>query len=777
MEHIHPSSFYTYIIPPPLTSSCHSSFSKFIKRLGLLCMLLFVLSYGGAEPVSAQQNNTSGCLPGLVHYFGLDENTTGPYADYVSDATAFCATCPSPAEGLFAGAQQFVGQSKAQIQEVSNFEWGPNSSFTIELWMKSSAAAKENQVLIGREAEDSNMRWWLGIDKNGSPVFDMYDRSNIGFRTVAEEVKVNDGKWHHIAVVRDGRLRLNKLYIDGFAVRSFEYDYKDNFESASPVTIGHLNLENGYGYHGLLDELMVYNRALTETEMRGRYNGGAGDYCGPQLVKPKFMTEAITHGVEGQPYRYDANAVGNLKPLYTLISGPAGMAVSASTGEVVWTPAAAGDFKVTIKASNSAGEDVQTYTVSVKKGLGEKAGMLHHWMLHEISGTRFRDFYTPYDAASTTDSRPKPVTGVVSGGQAFDGKDDGLDVAEGYNFNWKANESFSIELWMRTEASTSGNRVLIGRDAKDSEAHWWLGVDGNGLAGFQLKDLSWQGELLGGSGSRLNDGKWHQLVAVRNGSSSLTELYVDGEKVAERAFTYTYGFESNSPVNIGYMNDGNGYHYEGVLDEVKLFGRALSSAEVWERYTAVYDAITELVRFEGDYNSGTVLLTWQTAAEAGLLNFEVQRAPDTENFEPLGTVEAAGNSNTPLTYNFTDTAPLPDRAYYRLKINNAKGTHTYSNIIMVEHGGPSATFFKVYPNPTTLGDVYGELSNLPPGEVVTYFVADLSGRKLLEAQAEVDEFGQLKLTIPITEKYRSGIYNVCVVSSKRILGRKLMVSR
>ncbi|AKD05713.1 hypothetical protein PKOR_13395 [Pontibacter korlensis] len=617
----------------------------------------------------------------------------------------------------------------------------------------------------------------MGMNTSGHAQFDLFDRSRTGFSTVGEGVKINDNKWHHIVVVRDGRLRLNKLYVDGYAVARFEYNYPDNFESASPVNVGFLDLNNGYGYNGMMDELIVYSRDLTEAEVRERYNNGAGNYCGPQQVKPVIMSEAVAHGVANQEYRYDVKAVGNAAPTFALAGAPAGMTINASTGEIRWKPTAAGSYQVSVTATNSVGADRQDFTITVKPETGEKVGMLHHWMLHEFRGPIYRDYYTPYHASGDGDRQPKPVTGVVSGAQEFDGVDDGLDVAESYNFDWASDESFSIELWMRSTGSTAGNRVLIGRDAKDSEAHWWVGLDGEGRAGFQLLDLQWDGIYVGGSGAKLTDDQWHQIVAVRNGSSGLTELYVDGERVAGGNHTYARGFDSRSPVNMGYLNDGNGYHYEGILDEVKLFGRVLTSAEIKERYQDVYDAITELVRFEGEYLNGAVQLSWETMAEAGLSHFEVERSADMELFEKLGDVEAAGNSNTPISYKFSDVAPLPEVGYYRLKIVKQDGKFTYSNIIMVESRGLSAVSFKVYPNPVDQGEVTAALFGLPAGEEVQFSVADTRGRKLLQQELLVDDFGQAEVQVPITTEYRAGIYVLTVVSSKRIISRKLVVSR
>ncbi|RIJ34372.1 LamG-like jellyroll fold domain-containing protein [Pontibacter oryzae] len=737
-------------------------------------VLALVTSFLSPFAVFAQ----SGCPDGLVHYFGLDETSSGSYSDYASPSVATCTDCPAASTGLFNGAQRFSGSKNGlTLTDIEKFEWGPNSNFTMELWMKASGTSSDNQVFIGRDAKDSEMMWWLGMSASGKPRFELYDRDRTGFGIVGEDIKINDDRWHHIVVVRDGRLRVNKLYVDGYSVGSYQFDYTASFESSSPINIGFLDLNKGFGYTGQLDELMVYNRALSETEVRARFNNGAGSYCGPQQVKPMIMSEAVTHGVVDQKYTYDVQAVGNPAPVFALADAPSGMQLDSKTGQITWTPTAEGNYKVIVTATNSSGSDRQEFTVAVKKGIGEKTGMIHHWMLHEINGSRYRDFYTPYDATCSQEARPKPVNGVVSGGQEFDGQDDGLNVEESYNFDWEANETFTIEVWLRTNGSTSGNRVLIGRDAKDSEAHWWVGLDGEGRAGFQLLDLEWQGIFVGGAGAKLNDNVWHQVVAVRNGKSGLTELYVDGAKVASGSHTYTHGFASRSAVNIGYLNDGNGYHYEGILDEVKLFGRALTADEIEERYSSVFDAITELVRFEGQYIGGSIQLTWETAAEANLSHFVVERSEDMEAFEPLGEVKANGNSNTAIIYNFNDIAPLQTKNYYRLKIMKEDGKYTYSKIIMIEFGGPTATFFKIYPNPIEQGEVTAELSNLPSGEVVQFYVADLRGKRLVQEQMQVDDFGQLQIIVPITEVYRPGMYTLTVISSKRIISRKLIVRR
>ncbi|MDX5421019.1 MAG: putative Ig domain-containing protein [Hymenobacteraceae bacterium] len=717
------------------------------------------------------------CPSGMVHHFGLDETAAGTYKDYVSPVAAACTDCPAPTNSLFAGGQKFDGANDGlTISDVENFEWGHYDSFTIELWVQVSGSSSNNRVIMGRNAKESGMSWWIGVDPEGYAVFELYDMKRTGFRIEKMGRKLNDGKWHHLVVMRHGTHLRNRLYIDGYKAAEFRYEYQDNFFSAAPVTIGYHQLDNGYHFSGSLDEVIVYNRALEENEVRARYGEGASVYCGPENIPPVITSAPITFGVAGQPYLYDVQAIGAPAPVYSLVNSPPGMQINASTGEITWTPAGAGTYSVTVKAANSQGQVQQSFEITVKKGIGESAGMVHHWMLHEITGTRYRDYYTPYDAVCEPAAKPTPVAGVVSGGQRFDGKSTGLDVSNSSNFNWRPDESFSIELWTRTEASTAGNRVMIGRDGADSDMHWWIGADDSGRAGFMLLDILWQGIYVGESGPRITDGKWHQVVAVRDAGTGVNRLYVDGEKVAEGRHIYENSFASQSPVNIGYLNRAGGYRFEGDLDEVKLFGRALSDAEIRQRYRTTFDAIVELVRFEGRYMNNVVLLEWETQTELELAEFVVERSEDGLEFSEIGAVPASGTSSTALTYNFTDQEPLEGVGFYRLRIVKESGATNYSNIIQVAYGGLSSSSFFVYPNPIQHGEVKVEVTNLKPDERVNFMLSSLNGRKLMAEEVQVGADGRLLFSVNVPDNMSAGIYVLTVIASTKTLSRKLVVA-
>src|SRR5205823_6240117 len=104
--------------------------------------------------------------------------------------------------------------------------------------------------------------------------------------------------------------------------------------------------------------------------------------------------------------------------------------------------------------------------------------------------------------------------------------------------------------------------------------------------------------------------------------------------------------------------------------------------------------------FSGQRQDNTIFLHWTTLLEQNTAWFEIQRAPDATKYETVGKVQAAGNSELPLHYEFIDNVPAPavPKYYYRLKFIDLDGRFTYSPIISI--GIPAGAFnLTAYPNP------------------------------------------------------------------------------
>ena len=109
-----------------------------------------------------------------------------------------------------------------------------------------------------------------------------------------------------------------------------------------------------------------------------------------------------------------------------------------------------------------------------------------------------------------------------------------------------------------------------------------------------------------------------------------------------------------------------------------------------------------LTKFEGNWNKVDDVneLSWETASELNSDYFEVQRSFKGSDFEAIGKIAAAGNSNRLTSYAFDDKNIRFNGVYsYRLRQVDFDGTETYSYIvdINVERKGNIGAL--IYPNP------------------------------------------------------------------------------
>jgi hypothetical protein len=109
-----------------------------------------------------------------------------------------------------------------------------------------------------------------------------------------------------------------------------------------------------------------------------------------------------------------------------------------------------------------------------------------------------------------------------------------------------------------------------------------------------------------------------------------------------------------------------------------------------------------LTKFEGHWNKVADVneLSWETASEINSDYFEIQRSFKGSDFEPMGKITAAGNSNRLTFYTFNDNDIKLNGVYsYRLRQVDFDGTETYSYIvdIDVDRKGKPGVF--IYPNP------------------------------------------------------------------------------
>ena len=97
----------------------------------------------------------------------------------------------------------------------------------------------------------------------------------------------------------------------------------------------------------------------------------------------------------------------------------------------------------------------------------------------------------------------------------------------------------------------------------------------------------------------------------------------------------------------------------------------------------------EFSKFLATAIKNTSILSFATASETNNAFFTIERSADGTSFDAIGEIKGAGNSNTTLSYDFTDERPFAGVNYYRIKQTDYDGQYSYSEIRSVRHKGIS----------------------------------------------------------------------------------------
>ena len=571
------------------------------------------------------------CPADMISYWKMDDTNIPPVVDFYGDneGSSSSGHYPTPAVGTVNGALDFNGVTDyVTVADDNSLDWESTDSFSIELWAKFTNVSSRNKVMIGRDKEGGT-HWWLGANQNTGTVNWNMMATNGSGGAVTGTTAINNGQWHHIVAVRDESADENRLYVDGVLEDWEIYNYTAGFDADTTLGIGYMayHLNPDYYYDGLLDEVGLYGRALTLLEIQQHYINGLTGYgycCGE--FPPLIVTAEVNEAIVDELYSYDVDAAGNPAPIYTLTESPGGMTIDANSGLIEWTPSAVGDVNVTVEANNTEGLDQQAFVITVSLC---PLDMTHYWKLDD-SGAPYEDSYGTNDATCT--NCPTATSGKVNGAQQFNGSDDEVNVNDDDTFDWGKDDSFSIEYWMKTSESTSGNRVLVGRDDSSTSLHWWIGCADNATVRFQLGDINGNGKFIGGTGPVLNDGQWHLIVAVRDDADGNNIIYVDANNIAEAYHDYTAGFGADGvALNIGYLNLGGHYRYNGIMDEIAIYDRALSITDIQKHYN---DGLAGKGYCNEEPVAPTIISTAVTEATVG----------------KLYTYDVDANGNPPSTY-------------------------------------------------------------------------------------------------------------------------------
>ncbi|KKU82672.1 MAG: hypothetical protein UY11_C0041G0001, partial [Candidatus Amesbacteria bacterium GW2011_GWC2_47_8] len=234
---------------------------------------------GSAATLSSSKGQGDFLSNGLVGYWKMDE------ASWTNDCTATSVTdssgnanngkaCPAStgptggATGKFGNGGIFDGSDDyVEVGGATNLNL---STITISAWIKPNGAQNSYDRILEKNYTTS---YYLGLDSTGTRFKGIFANSSAPYGTLDSSTTFSSGTWYHVVITHNGTTDV--LYVNGIQEATQNNNVTLN-ESATIVKIGRQGPgATGY-FTGSIDDVRIYNRALSGVEVRALYSWAPG---------------------------------------------------------------------------------------------------------------------------------------------------------------------------------------------------------------------------------------------------------------------------------------------------------------------------------------------------------------------------------------------------------------------------------------------------------------------------------------------------------------------
>src|SRR6056300_798928 len=206
--------------------------------------------------------------------------------------------------------------------------------------------------------------------------------------------------------------------------------------------------------------------------------------------------------------------------------------------------------------------------------------------------------------------------------------------------------SYSFSCWVNT-TSTTYQTILSKYGNSDSYRAFSLNINANGT--IQAKERSGGTSYNTTSTGTVNNGSWNHIVLTK--SSTNTIIYINGSLDENNANTVTSNSGLTEPFRIGAENTASPEWFDGKIDQVRLFSKALSSSEVSTLYAETVATVESLDPLSEDTTD-----TLQVLGDSSCIatyRFENDETDLSGNYDGTGTAiqYAAGRYGQAASFN------------------------------------------------------------------------------------------------------------------------------
>ena len=288
--------------------------------------------------------------------------------------------------------------------------------------------------------------------------------------------------------------------------------------------------------------------------------------------------------------------------------------------------------------------------------------------------------------------------GDIDGAYSFDGANDYIEVADSNDLDLTT--ALTISAWVKVNSYSGlawgANRPNIVSKGYNIYEPYRLelineAINNQGIALF-ISNADYYREWPAIMGTIPVPGVWTHIAVTY--ALGVTKFYINGSLIGTSiAPSITTLKTTTSSLYIGarspFSNAPNVLN--GALDDVCIYNRALSVAEVQQLYNES-STLIQLASFTAIPKSGRVILKWTTESEVDNAGFNIYRATSEDGEYKINDIliTTKGSPTQGASYEFVDTAVQNRKTYYyKLEDIDLNGTSTM-------HGPVSATPRLIY---------------------------------------------------------------------------------
>jgi hypothetical protein len=188
---------------------------------------------------------------------------------------------------------------------------------------------------------------------------------------------------------------------------------------------------------------------------------------------------------------------------------------------------------------------------------------------------------TIYGATPTADRFGNPSSACY-----FDGNDDWIDVPDSPSLQTiEQNQGLTVAAWIRIDGWYQDWNVFAIVEKLDvtDDQGWEFMV---GAQPSVTLGLSFRAYVANTVGWSVSFGEWRHVAVAYDGSAATVDLYADGQLLGHSTAAAELWSTGAGHLHIGKSFDGPDEFSRGAIDEVLIYNRALSSAEILALYGA-----------------------------------------------------------------------------------------------------------------------------------------------------------------------------------------------